>query len=100
MRRAVLAALVVLGALIPYMALASFLFQHGFDVALLLRQVFATQGSTFFALDVLLSGVALLAVVAFDWRSVRMPWLVVVATVAIGPSCGLPLWLLSRTRGS
>lgn len=96
MKRRILGALVVLGALVPYAALAVFIGQHGLDVLLLIRQVFATPGSTFFALDVVLSAVAVLVAVACDRHNVRLPWLVVVATIAVGPSCGLPLWLSLR----
>ena len=88
--------LAALGAVLPYAALIAFISEHGIDAGLLLRQVFATPGSTFFALDVVLSAIAVLAALAFDWRQVRMPWLVAVATLAIGPSCGLPLWLALR----
>ena len=88
--------LAALGAVLPYAALVAFISQHGLDVSLLLKQVFATPGSTFFAVDVVMSAIALLAALAFDWRQVRMPWLVAVATVAVGPSCGLPLWLALR----
>jgi hypothetical protein len=93
-----MAALAVLGAVVPYTALAAFISQHGIDVGVLLRQVFSTPGSTFFGLDVVMSAIAVLAALLFDWRQVRMPWLVAVAvaTVAVGPSCGLPLWLALR----
>ena len=86
----------MLGAVIPYIALAVFVSQNAFHVGVLMRQVLATPGSTFFALDVVMSAVALLVAVALDWKHVERPWLVVAATVLVGPSCGLPLWLALR----
>ena len=94
--RPIFGLLAALGALVPYAALGVFVSQHGPDVGLLLRQVFATPGSTFFALDVVVSAVALLVALAIDWQQVEKPWLVVTATVLVGPSCGLPLWLALR----
>ena len=88
--------LAVLGAVVPYAALAVFVSQHAFHVGVLFRQVFATPGSTFFALDVVMCAVALLVALVIDWKHVGKPWLIVAATVLVGPSCGLPLWLALR----
>lgn len=98
MRQRVLLALVVLGATVPYTALAVFVSRHGLDIDLRVRQVFASPGSTFFALDVVMSAVALLLAVALNAGPVRRRWLVVSVTVIVGPSCGLPLWLLLRSQ--
>lgn len=88
--------LAVLGAVVPYAALAVFLSRHGLDVVRLSRQAFGSPGAVFFALDVVVCGVTVLVGVARDSRRVRARWTVVGATILIGPSCGLPLWLALR----
>jgi hypothetical protein len=93
--------LAALGAVVPYTALAVFLSRHGPDLALLVRQAFGSPGAVFFALDVIVCGVVVLVGVARDGRTVTARWAVVAATLLIGPSCGLPLWMaLRRTDAS
>ncbi|WP_430784101.1 DUF2834 domain-containing protein [Actinoplanes sp. G11-F43] len=96
MARRIFYGLAVLGAVVPYAALAVFVSRHGLDPAELVRQAFGSPGAVFFALDVLAGGVVVLAGMAIDTRPVRARWAVVAATLLVGPSCGLPLWLALR----
>lgn len=87
--------LAVLGLLIPHTAFGVFLAQKSFDLVLLVEQAFGTLGSAFFAFDVIVAAVVVMVAVAVDRRASRRP-LVLAATLLVGPSCGLPLWMALR----
>lgn len=88
--------LALLGAILPLSQLLPFLREHGLDMRLFVEQLFANRISSFFALDVIVSAVVLFAFVFAERRSVRHLWAPIVATLAIGVSCGLPLFLYLR----
>ncbi|HYN95211.1 MAG TPA: DUF2834 domain-containing protein [Pilimelia sp.] len=94
--RRVYVGLAVLGAVVPYAALAVFISRHGVDLARLSQQAFGSPGAAFFALDVIVCGVTVLVGAMRDARLVGARWAVVTATLLVGPSCGLPLWLALR----
>lgn len=94
-QRRVFGSLAVLGLVIPYTAFGVFLARNGFDLVLLVEQAFGTPGAAFLALDVIVAAVVLIVAVVLDDRAMRRP-LVVAATLLVGPSCGLPLWLALR----
>lgn len=56
----------VLGAALPLSFLARFLAEHGLDLPLLVRQLFQTNVSAFFGVDVIISALALLVLVFFS----------------------------------
>jgi hypothetical protein len=91
--------LAALGALVPYTALAVFVSRHGLDPVRLLEQAFGSPGAVFFALDVVVSAITVMIGVARDSRRVSARWVIVIATLLVGPSCGLPLWLALRQVG-
>jgi hypothetical protein len=88
--------LAVLGAVVPYAALAVFISRHGLDLVRLSQQAFGSPGAAFFALDVVACGVTVLVGAARDSRLLGVRWAVVIATLLVGPSCGLPLWRALR----
>jgi hypothetical protein len=90
--------LCVLGAALPYSQLIPFLREHGLNLRLFVDQLFATRIGGFFGLDVIVSAVVLLIFVATDGRrlGVRHLWAPVAATLAVGVSLGLPLFLYLR----
>ena len=90
--------LAVLGAVLPYSQFIPFLAEHGLDLPMLLSLLFANRISSFFGLDVIVSAVAVLVFAAAQRRLLGTPGLAmcVLATVGIGPSCGLPLLLFLR----
>lgn len=90
----------ILGALLPLSQLAPFLFAHGLDLPLLFRQLFQTNVSAFFGLDVIVSSVALWLFVFSEGRRRGMTnlWLYVACNLAVGVSLALPLFLLFRER--
>jgi hypothetical protein len=93
-------ALCVLGVILPYSQLLPFLREHGFDLRLLVEQLFANRISGFFGLDVIVSSVVLWVFVLTDGRRLQMKhlWAPIVGNLAVGVSLGLPLFLYMRER--
>lgn len=88
------------GALLPYYQLVPWLAEHGLDVLLLLRELFANRISAFFALDVIISAVVLLVFIGLESSRlhIRAWWLPALAVFTVGVSLGLPLFLYVRER--
>jgi uncharacterized protein DUF2834 len=92
--------LCVAGAALPYSQLIPFVREHGLDLRLFVEQLFSTRIGAFFALDVIVSAIVLFVFVAAEGRrlGMRRVWAPVVATLAVGVSLGLPLFLYLRER--
>jgi hypothetical protein len=90
--------LCVLGAVLPLWQLAPWLAANGLDVSLLFRQLFANRVGAFFGVDVIVSAVVLAVFVWSEGPRVRLRWLALVATLAVGVSLGFPLFLYMRER--
>ena len=94
------AVMCVLGTLLPYAALGTWVTEHGLDVAALLGEIIDSRISMFAWFDVVVSGVVLVAFISVEGRRARlsMLWAPIVATCVVGVSLGLPLFLLLRER--
>jgi hypothetical protein len=94
--------LCVLGTVLPLSQLLPFVREHGFDGRLMIDQLFSTRMGAFFALDVLVSAITLVVLIRKEGRRVglRHAWLPILATVCIGVSLGLPLFLYMRENQS
>jgi uncharacterized protein DUF2834 len=92
--------LCVAGAALPYSQLIPFFREHGLDLRLVVEQLFATRIGAFFGLDVIASAIVLFVFIAAEGRrlDIRHLWAPVVATLAVGVSLGLPLFLYMRER--
>jgi len=90
--------LCVLGAVVPYTQFLPFLREHGLDARLFVAQLWATRIAAFFALDVIVSAVVLFTFVRVEGRRAGMKhlWAPIVATLLVGVSLGLPLFLYLR----
>lgn len=90
--------LCILGALLPYWQFVPWLAEHGVNGRLFLQQLFATRISTFFALDVIVSAVVLLRFIRAESShlGINHAWLAIPATLLVGVSLGLPLFLYLR----
>ena len=95
-RRTGFVVLAVIGAVVPYSAFTVFLVRSGFDVGRLVHEAFGSPGATFLALDVIISACAVIYGAVTDPRLRSWTWAPIVASVLIGPSCGLPLWQALR----
>jgi hypothetical protein len=62
--------------------------------------LFATRIGAFFGLDVIVSAIVLFVFVFAEGRRDRVPhlWLPIIATLLVGVSLGLPLFLYLRPR--
>ena len=86
------------GFVVPYYFLISFLTADGLNLRLLVEQLFGTPISTFFAVDLIITAVVFWV---FSYQEahrlqLRRWWAYVVATLLIGPSFALPLFLYVR----
>jgi len=92
--------LCVAGTILPYWWFVPFVREHGLDLRLFVEQLFATQASGFFAMDVVVSSVVLWVFVLTEGRRLGMKrlWLPLVANLAVGVSLGLPLFLYLREQ--
>ena|SRR5215510_10896789 len=92
--------LCVVGVVLPYAVFIPWLWQHGADLGTFIRELFATRVGAFFGLDVVVSAVALFVFVFAEGASIglRYTWLPIVATLLVGVSLGLPLFLYLRQR--
>ena len=92
------AALAVVGTVLPLWQFAPFVFEHGLALDVFFRQLFSTPVGGFFGLDVIVSSVVLWLFVYVEGRRARVKhrWVPVVASLAVGVSLGLPLFLHMR----
>jgi hypothetical protein len=90
--------LCVIGTVLPLGAFLPWLGEHGLDLPLFFAELFSTRIGAFAGWDVIVSAAALFVFVAVEGGrlKVRPLWAPVVATLAVGVSLGLPLFLLLR----
>lgn len=99
-RKALYLLLCILGFALPYSQFIPWLLEHGLDMRLFVHQIFANRISGFFALDVLVSAVALIGFVRNEGGRLRMDrlWLPIASVFLVGVSLGFPLFLYLRER--
>ena len=92
--------LCILGTVLPCSQLVPFLTEHGLNVALLMKDLFANRISSFFGLDVIVSSVVLWVLVLTEGRRQQMRhlWIYIASNLLVGVSLGLPLFLYVRER--
>jgi hypothetical protein len=90
----------IAGIALPYSQLLPWLSEHGLAPLLLLQEITRSRISAFAWFDVLVSAVVLLRFAGHEGRKLGMKnlWLPVLATLVVGVSLGLPLFLLLRER--
>jgi Terpene cyclase DEP1 len=98
--RHVYLAFCVIGSVLPYWKFVPWLMDHGLNLPLLCEELFATRIGAFFGLDVVVSALVLFLFIATEGRRIALPllWLPVIATLFVGVSLGLPLFLFLRQR--
>ncbi|MFZ1219436.1 MAG: DUF2834 domain-containing protein [Chthoniobacterales bacterium] len=98
--RQVYLALCLVGFALPYWKLVPWVVDHGLNLTLLCQELFATRIGAFFGLDVVVSAIVLFVLIATEGRRLAMPllWLPIIATLLVGVSLGLPLFLYLRQR--
>lgn len=99
MKRIYLAACVV-GLLLPLSQFVPWLAEHSLAPRLLIQHAFAHPVSAFAWLDVIVTAVVVLLFIYAEggrWKMKRL-WAPSAATLCVGPSLGLPLFLLMRAN--
>ena len=88
----------VLGLALPYSQFVPWLLEHGLNLGLFFRELFANRVSGFFAIDVIISGIVLIWFIQSEGKrlQVRLLWLPTVGTLIVGVSFGFPLFLFLR----
>ena len=92
--------LAAVGTVLPYSQFLPWFADHGLNLPAFFAELFSTRVGGFFGWDVIVSAVVLMVFVVVQGRRDGVPhlWLPVVATIAVGVSCGLPLFLAMRER--
>lgn len=87
-----------LGLVLPYSQFIPWVVSNGFDVPLLLEAITSTRIGAFAWMDVLVTAIVLMGFILAEGTRKRMKylWLPIVGTLLVGPSLGLPLFLLLR----
>jgi uncharacterized protein DUF2834 len=90
--------LAVIGFILLYYFLISFVMAHGFDPRLFLKQLFGTPISTFFAGDLIVSSIVFIVYLGQEGTRLSMKhrWIYLSALLTVGLSFALPLFLFVR----
>ena len=96
----VFGALAVIGTVLPLWQFLPFVRDHGLAPRAFLEQLFSTPVSGFFGVDVIVSAVVLWVFIAVEGRrlGIKHRWVPVAASLVVGVSSGLPLFLYMRER--
>jgi len=88
----------VLGLVLPFSQFVPWLLEHGLNVTLFCRELFANRMSAFLAMDVIISAIVLIWFIQSEGKRlrVRFLWLPTVGTLIVGVSFGFPLFLFLR----
>jgi hypothetical protein len=90
--------LCVVGTVLPLSSFLPWFGEHGLNLPLFGAQLFANPISSFAGWDLIVSAVVLFVFVAVEGGRLKVKplWAPVAATLAVGVSLGLPLFLLLR----
>ena len=96
--KAIFLILCVLGTLLPLSQFVPWVIDNGLNMPLFFQELFSTKVGGFFGMDVIVSAVVLFVFIFAEGRRLGMPnlWIPVVATLSVGVSLGLPLFLYMR----
>src|SRR6516164_9513685 len=88
----------VLGLVLPYWQFVPWLLEHGLNITLFFRELFANRISAFFVMDVIVSAIVLIWFIQTEGKRLRVHllWLPTVGTLVVGVSFGFPLFLFLR----
>lgn len=91
-------AMAIIGTLVPWVFFGTFFAEHGADIPLFLRSLFANGAAGGFSADVLIS---ILVFWVWSWHDARGQnvtgwWLILPASFLVGLSLAFPLYLYLR----
>jgi len=92
--------LVIIGSIAPWSFVIKFFVQNGFSVGLLFQQAFANYAAADFTTDLIISALVFFCFAFFELKRLGLSsikfLICIAATLGIGLSCGLPLFLYFR----
>ena len=88
-------ALAAVGLILPYSQFVPFLLENGLNISMIVTEITGYRLSAFAWLDVVVTAVVIITLI-LDEKKLKNWWIPVAATLLIGPSCGLPLYLYMR----
>ncbi|WP_217430799.1 DUF2834 domain-containing protein [Sphingomonas bacterium] len=93
-------AFAVAGTVLPLVPFVSWVAANGLDVGRFLGDLFVNRISSFFAFDVIVSAVVVILFVIVQAKRDRVghAWVAIAATLLVGGSSGLPIFLALRER--
>ena len=91
-------ALAILGTVLPYWQLVSWLIENGIDLPSFLEEVTANRPSAFGWWDVLISGAVMIVLVVSQRHRLGSKWWMPLAGLAVGVSLSLPLFLYLQEK--
>jgi hypothetical protein len=88
----------IIGTVIPWLFFAQFINAEGLNIPLFIKSLFVNGAAGGFSADVLISAVTFWVFAYRDTRerNVRYWWLIIPATLTVGLSLSLPLYLFLR----
>ncbi len=88
----------ILGLVLPYYIFIDWIYVNGFDITLFLNEIIKYKISAFAWSDVVISAIVLIMFIVHDSKinSIKNIWIPILATLTVGVSFGLPLFLLMR----
>lgn len=94
--------LAIIGAIVPYVFFISWLHQYSLDLSLLFQNLTANKISLFAWADVMITAIVLTTSLVLTANNIlnNQRTVIILATLFIGPSCGLPLYLYFREKRS
>lgn len=92
--------LAIIGTVLPLSQFYEFLITYGLDFDSYVQQLFINKISSFFAMDVLVSGVVMIVFIEHESRkrSVKNRWICYIGLFVAGIASGLSLFLYLRER--
>jgi hypothetical protein len=90
--------LAIVGFVVPYYFLITFLLAHGFNASLFVQQLFGAPISTFFAVDLIIASLVFIVYLGQEGthRSMKHRWIYLIPLFSVGLSFALPLFLFMR----
>ena len=100
MRKYIYLILAVIGFIVPFYFFFQFITANGLNVALLFKELFANNISTFFAADLIISIIVFWVWVLAEADRLQMKnsWAYILASMFVGLSFAFPLFLYFREQ--
>ena len=96
-RRYVYLSFFFIGTIAPLLAFIPWLRDHGLDISRLVEELFVNRVSAFFGIDVIVSTIVFWIFINWEGRRVGVPlWAPILASLTVGVSSALPLFLFLR----